>query len=192
MGREGRNAEKVVHRLGVEGKPPLAGEQRSGGVRSSARLAQRRTPGRARAAAAAARDEHQHDMIAGFEVGHALAHVLDDRRCLVAERHRDGPWPRAVDHRQVRMAQARRCDLDQEFAAAGGAKVELGDFERLRVGVGRLKARLAKNGGLDAHGDHGSRNQKRRCWARSPGGATGKLTRDGATCAPRAPAPHTD
>ena len=51
------------------------------------------------------------------------------------------------------MAEARRRDLDQDFAAAGRGEVELGDFERLRMGVGRLEARLAKNGGLDAHGD---------------------------------------
>ena len=49
------------------------------------------------------------------------------------------------------MAQARRRDLDQDFAAAGGAKVEFGDFERLGAGVGRGQAGLAENGGLDAH-----------------------------------------
>ena len=65
MGRKGRDAEKMVDRLGVEREPPLAGEQRPGGVRLCPRLAERRTPGRARAAAAAARHEHQHDMIAG-------------------------------------------------------------------------------------------------------------------------------
>ena len=50
------------------------------------------------------------------------------------------------------MAEARRRDLDQEFAPAGRGEVELDDFERLRLGVGRREAGLAKNGGLDAHG----------------------------------------
>jgi BMFP domain-containing protein YqiC len=49
------------------------------------------------------------------------------------------------------MAQARRRHLDQDFASAGRVKVELSDFERLRMGIGRLEAGLAKNGGLDAH-----------------------------------------
>ena len=65
MGGEGRDAEKMVDRLGMERKPPLAGKQRSGGVRLRSRLAQRRTSRRAGAAAAAAWDEHQHDVIAG-------------------------------------------------------------------------------------------------------------------------------
>ena len=60
---------------------------------------------------------------------------LDNSRRLVAERHRHRTRPRAVDHRQVRMAEARRRHLHQHFAAAGGAKIELGDFERLRLGV---------------------------------------------------------
>ena len=134
MGGEGRDAEQVVDRLGAEREPPLAGEQRSGGVGFRRRLAQRRTSRGARAAAAAARDEHQHDVIAGFKVGHPFADLLDDPGRLMAERHRDGPRPRAVDHREVRMAEARRRDLDQDFAAAGRSEVELHDFERLRVG----------------------------------------------------------
>jgi hypothetical protein len=54
------------------------------------------------------------------------------------------------------MAKARRRHFNLNFAAAGGAKVELHDFERLRLGVGRLEASLAKNGGLDAHRGPGS------------------------------------
>ena len=152
MGGEGRDAEKVVDRLGLERKAPLAGEQRPGGVGLGGRLAERRPAADAGAAAPAARDKHQHDMIAGFEVAHAFADVLDDSRRLVAERHRDRPRPRAVDHRKVGMAEARRRHLDQDFAAAGGTKVELHDFERLRLRVGRGEAGLAENGGLDAHG----------------------------------------
>ena len=152
MGGEGRDAEKVVDRLGLERKAPLAGEQRSRGVGLGGRLAERRPAADAGAAAPAARDKHQHDMIAGFEVAHAFADVLDDSRRLVAERHRDGPRPRAVDHRKVRMAEAGAGDLDQRLAAARGAKVELHDFERLRLRVGRGEAGLAENGSLDAHG----------------------------------------
>ena len=78
------------------------------------------------------------------------------------------------------MAQARRRHLDQDFAAAGRVKIELSDFERLRMGVGRLEAGLAKNGGLNAHG--GSSCLKvAGCWARPC--RAGSLTR---------PAPSSD
>src|SRR5580698_3393449 len=50
------------------------------------------------------------------------------------------------------MAEAGRRHLHLDFAPAGGAKVELHNFERLRFRVGRRKAGLAKNGGLNAHG----------------------------------------
>ena len=143
----------MVDRLGFKGKPPLAGEQRSGGVRSCPRLAERRTSCRTRAAAAAARDEHQNDMVASLEVGHPVADRLDDSRGLVAERHGGGARARAVDHREVRMAEARRHHLHLDFAAARRGEIKLSDFERLRVRVGRGKAGLAKNGGLNAHGD---------------------------------------
>jgi hypothetical protein len=51
------------------------------------------------------------------------------------------------------MAEARRGHLNLNFAAAGGAEVEFHDFERPRFRIGRGKAWLAKNGGLNAHGD---------------------------------------
>ena len=51
------------------------------------------------------------------------------------------------------MAEARRCDLDLDLAPARRGEVELDDFERFRLRVGRGKAGLAKNGGLNAHGD---------------------------------------
>ena len=175
MGGKSRDAEQVVDRLGAETK---AGARRKAAFRRRSpcrRLAQRRASRGAGAAAAAARDEHQHDVIAGFEVGHAFADRLDDPRRLVAERHRRRARPRAVDHREVRMAEARRRHLHQDFAAAGGAEVELEDFERLRLGVRRGEPGLAKNGGLNAHGSIGLGPGRRRCWARSRGRGNGKI-----------------
>ena len=55
VGRERGDAEQVVDRLGLEGKPPLAGEQRPGGVGLGRRLAERGTSRSAWPAAAAAR-----------------------------------------------------------------------------------------------------------------------------------------
>ena len=63
----------MVYGLSLEGKAPLAGEQRPGGVRLGGRLAERRTTRSARPAAAAAWDEHQHHVIADDEVGHPVA-----------------------------------------------------------------------------------------------------------------------
>ena len=142
----------MIDRLSLEGKPPLAGKQRPGGVCLGGRFAERGAPRGARAAAAAAWDKHQHDMVPGFEVGHAIADRLDDSRRFMAERHRNGARARAVDHRQVRMAEARGRHLYEDLAAAGRGQVEFGNLERLRLRVRRREAGLAKNGGLDAHG----------------------------------------
>ena len=164
-----------------------AGSQRR---RSCARLAQRRTPAHARSAMAAARDEHEHDVIADLKVGHALAHLLDHRRGLMAERHRHRTRPRAVVAERSEW-QRPAAAIFTSTSPRPGAEVELGDFERLRLGVRGRQAGLAEDGGLDAHEDRGSRNRKPRCWARSAGGATGKSTPPRARpCAANVPAPH--
>jgi hypothetical protein len=66
VGCKRRHAQQVVDWLGSEGKPPLAGKQRSGGVRPRPRLTERRTSRDAWAAAAAARHKDEHDVISGF------------------------------------------------------------------------------------------------------------------------------
>ena len=182
----------MVDRLGLERKPPLAGKQRSGGVGFGRRLAESRTSrrrrgrsGRSSGRTPARRDRRPRDRS-------PVADGLDDSGRLVAERHRRRARPRAVDHRQVRMAEARRRDLNLDFAAAGGAKVELDDFERLRLGVGRREARLGEERRLGCAWGSGLGTGNARCWARSAGGATGKLTRARTRpCAANAPAPHT-
>ena len=142
----------VMDRLGAEREPPLAAEQRPGAVGLRARLAERRAPGGARAAAPAARHEDQHDVVADRKVGHALAERFDDARRLVAERHRHGARPRAVDDRKIGMAEPGRRDANQELAAAGRREVELDDLERPRACVGRRQADRVEDGGFDAHG----------------------------------------
>ena len=132
MGREGRDAEMVIDRLGAEGEPPLAGKQRPGAIGFRARLAEGGAAGGAKAAAAAARHEDQHDVIAEREVGHAFAERLDDARGLVAERHRDGPRAGAVDDGKIGMTEPRRLDPHQDLAAPGRGEVEFDDFERPR------------------------------------------------------------
>ena len=56
----------IASPLGV-GEPALAAEQRAGGVRGGARLAERRAPGPARLALAAGGDEREDDVVAGRE-----------------------------------------------------------------------------------------------------------------------------
>ena len=131
----------VIDRLGPEREPPLAREQRPGAVGLGARLAERRAARGAGAAAAAARHEDEHHVIADGEVRHALAERLDDARRLVAERHRDGARPRAVDDREIGMAEPGRPDAHQNLAAAGRGEVEFDDLQRPRPGVGRRAGR---------------------------------------------------
>ena len=91
-------------------------------------------------------------MIADGEIGHTLAERRDHARRLVSKRHRHGARPRAVDHRQVGMAQARGRDLHQNLPAAGGRELQLHHVERLRLGVGRRQADCPEDGGSDAQG----------------------------------------
>ena len=126
-------------------------EQRAGAVRGSARLAQGRASLRARQAMAAARHEHHDDVVALLEVVDAGADLLDDARRLVAERHRHRPRPVALDHRQVRVAQPRRRDLDQDLARSRRVELDRLDLQRLRLRVGRRSAHLVQHGGSDFH-----------------------------------------
>jgi hypothetical protein len=68
-------------------------------------------------ATAAARHEHEHDVIARREVAHARAELAHDPGRLVPQRHRRRPRPIAVDHREIRVAQPGGLDLDQDLAA---------------------------------------------------------------------------
>ena len=87
----------VIDRLGAEGQPPLAPEQRSGAVGPGAGFAERGPTGGAGAATAATRHEDEHDMIADGEIADALAQRLDDPGGLVAKRHRGRARTRSVD-----------------------------------------------------------------------------------------------
>ncbi len=61
---------------------------------------------------------------------------LDDARRFVAQCHRHGAGTIAVDHRQVRMAQARRVDSDEQLAAARWIEGQRRQFQRTIVGIG--------------------------------------------------------
>ena len=77
---------------------------------------------RAPAAAPAAGDEGEHDMVAGRDAGDGLAHRLDDAGRLVAEHHRrHGDAPLAAHDVQVGAAEADGLDLAPALRVARGA-----------------------------------------------------------------------
>jgi hypothetical protein len=59
----------------------------------------------------ATRNEHHHHMVADRKILNARSEFLHHARRLVAQHHRRRSRPVAVDHREVRMAQARRRNL---------------------------------------------------------------------------------
>ena len=148
----------------------LAAEQRPGGVRRRARLAERRAPRPAGLAFAAGGDEGEDDVIAGRERVHARAGRDDLAGSLVAERHRHHPRPRAVDDREVGVAEAGGADPDEELARPRRVELELGDLERPRLGVGPLGAHLAEDGAPDLHDPGSPAGTRRSRLSRSRGG----------------------
>ena len=57
------------------------------------------------------------------------------------------------------MAEARRRHFNLDLASPRRGEVKLDHFKRLQLRIGRRKAGMAKNGGLNAHGIR-SRNRK--------------------------------
>ncbi|SKH27814.1 Uncharacterised protein [Mycobacteroides abscessus subsp. bolletii] len=74
-------------------------------------------------------------MITGGDVAHAGAHRGDDTGRLVSECHGHRTYPVPVDHRQIRVAQARGLDAYQHLAGARRVEFQLNDFQRVGVAV---------------------------------------------------------
>ena len=153
--RERGDAEVVVERLAVElAEPPLAAEERPGRVGRRARLAERRAARPARLAMPACGNEGEHHVVAGRELVDALADRLDLARGLVAERHRHHPRPRAIDHREVGVAEPGGADPDQELAGSRRVELDLDHLERARLGVGGRGAHLPQDRRTRPHPAH--------------------------------------
>jgi hypothetical protein len=90
-------------------------------------------------------------VVAGLEVVHARAERLDHAGGFVAQHHRQRPWPVAVDHRQVRVAQAGGLDPHQHFAGAGGVELDRLDRQRPRLRVRRRQAHGPEDGSAGFH-----------------------------------------
>src|SRR6516225_9153748 len=97
---------------------PRTRQQRPGGVRRGAGLAQRGASLRTRIALSAARNEYEHDMISALDVADAFADILNRARGFVSQRHGHDPRPVAVDHGEIGMTEAGGPDLHQHFARA--------------------------------------------------------------------------
>src|ERR1700732_106908 len=90
----------------IAGKPALACGQRASPIGGGTRLTQRGTAFRAGQAVPAARNEDHDDMIAELEIVDSRSELFHDACGFVAERHRSGAGPIAVDHGKIRMAQS--------------------------------------------------------------------------------------
>jgi hypothetical protein len=150
--RERRAAEMMVDRLPVALQALAAREQPAGAIRRRAGFAQGRPALRARRAVAAARHEHQHDVIADREIGHPVAELLHHAGRLVPERHRQRARPVAVDHREIGVAQARDLDAHEDLARPGRVEIEFLDPERARLRIRERRAHRIQHCGLDLHG----------------------------------------
>src|SRR6266487_3799139 len=96
-----------------------------------AQVAQVRLAGRAPPAVAAHRQERADHVVAGLQLGDALADLLDDPGTLVAAHQGEARHDVAVPQMLVGMAQARGYITDEHLAGLGGIEVELGDLEVL-------------------------------------------------------------
>src|SRR5712672_4718960 len=106
---------------------------------------------RARITVTATRHERSDDVIADFETLHPGSNGKHNACAFVAEHHRHGPRPVAVDDRQIRMTESGGADFEQHFARPGRIQVELYDLQRLRLGIGLRQPHAFKKSGLNFH-----------------------------------------
>ena len=89
--------------------------------------------GRPRRQSGHSRHEGAHDSTTsspGASAANTLANRLDDARALVAEHHRRGPLPLALDHVQVGAADAAGRHPHEHLARAWLVELDLADLER--------------------------------------------------------------
>ena len=97
-------------------------------------------PARQRTHVAARRDEAEAHAVARLHVRHARSDCLDDARALVPEDHRPAPAAElAVGEVEVGMADAGRCDTDEDLVVSRGVELDVLDRNRC--------PRLAQDGG---------------------------------------------
>ena len=117
----------------------VVAHQRARVVDRSARDARQLSVRPAVVALAAARQEDCADLLAHRQVRDVVPHLLHHARGLVAQEHRHGSRPVAVDDGQVGVAQARGADPDEDLVRPGLVQLEVDDAQWLAVRVRPLR-----------------------------------------------------
>ena len=148
---EGGYAHEVRDRDSIFGKALCARQQRARHTGLRGGFAQHGPAFCARLAVAAAGHEEQDNVVADFQIVHALPQAFDHAGRFMAEDDRRGAWPVAVDDRQIGMAHARGGDAHQHFAGPGRCQIHLPDFHGLALRVGCGGTDLGQNCGACLH-----------------------------------------
>ena len=93
----------------------------------------------------------KHHVIVRRKSLHAGADVADDPGRLVAHHHRHRARARAVDDRQVGVAQPRTGHLHEHLIFAGAVEIHLLDRERARLRIRAWQLHLPKNSRFGFH-----------------------------------------
>ena len=151
---------------------------------SGAEVAQVLVPGRARRAAAAGRDEPEHDVVTRLQPADVLADLLDDAGTLVTADDRQLERQVAGHEVLVGVTQPRRGQLDEDLPGLRRIELDLLDAPR-RVG-------LPQDGGLGLHGWYPfSRSDGPNVPVPGQGGSTGSIRPDQSTSSVEPPARRT-
>ena len=97
------------------------------------RAAQERLVAHAVEAAAAVRHERHHHVVAGLDVGDALADLFDHARAFVAEHERQRMRDRAVERGEIGVADAGRGHLDPDLVGLGPFELDLFDGDPVEL-----------------------------------------------------------
>lgn len=135
-------------------EPDSTGEELALDVRLVARLAQRGPALGTERAAAAGGNEGEDHMIAGPHLRHVGSYLDDDAAPLVPEDHGRRPRAGAVDDREVRMTDARRCHFDEHLSGPGRVDLDLLHPQRPGSRVRARQIHFIKDGCFAFHADY--------------------------------------
>ena len=95
-------------------------------------------------------------MISGTQI-HSDTYFAHDPARFVSQNDRQRPKARAVDNRQIRMAESRCTHLDEHFAGSRRIEFEFLDRERPALRIWRRQTAFAKDGSKCSHARGSSR-----------------------------------
>jgi hypothetical protein len=135
----------VVRGDAVEPKPRAAAQQLAGGVGGQTSYAARGVTGQTRRTTPASRNEREHDAIAGAQLVDAGADFFDDPCRFMSEHQRERLAQRAVDVREIGVAEPGRRDAHEHFSGLRRQQLELDDLERPASRVGPIDRCIAQH-----------------------------------------------